>query len=345
MLQHFMESSVKKSLLLGAVSVLGLTGAVRAEVPSVAADIPPVHSLVGIVMDGVGTPDLLVQPGASPHGYSLRPSEAEALDKADVVFWVSEALEPWLAGPLTALAGDAVTVELVETEGTTELPFREGATFEKHSHDHDEAEAHDDHAEHAHEDSAEHAEHAEEHAEHDDHHDHDGHGHDPHAWLDPENARVWLDVIASTLSEIDPENAASYRANAEAGRAQLEEMIATINADLDPIRGKNFVVFHDAYQYFENRFGLAAAGSIKLGDASDPSPARIEEIHQKIKDLSVACVFAEPQFNPGLVKTVFRGTDAKIGEIDPLGADLTPGPDLYPQLVAEIAGGLKDCLD
>ncbi|WP_243627787.1 zinc ABC transporter substrate-binding protein [Rhodovulum sp. BSW8] len=332
---------MKNSLLLGAVSVLGLAGAANAEVPSVAADIPPVHSLVAIVMDGVGTPDLLVQPGASPHGYSLRPSEAEALDRADVVFWVGEALEPWLEGPLAALASDAITVELMESEGTTELPFREGVTFEKHSHAHDHGEAHDDHDE-----GEDHAE--DDHDGHDDghaEHDHDGHGHDPHAWLDPENARVWLDLIAATLSEVDPENAATYRANADAGRAQLEDMIGRIEADLDPIRGKNFVVFHDAYQYFETRFGLAATGSIKLGDATDPSPARIEEIHQKIKDLSVECVFSEPQFNPGLVKTVFRGTDAKIGVIDPLGADLTPGPDLYPDLMVNVAASLKDCLD
>ncbi|MGR3805444.1 zinc ABC transporter substrate-binding protein [Marinibacterium profundimaris] len=326
---------MSRKLLLGAVSVLGLSSAAAAEVPSVAADIPPVHSLVSIVMGELGTPHLLVQPGASPHGYSLRPSEAAALNRADAVFWISKSLEPWLEGSIEALADNAHVIELMETDGTTELEFREGATFEAHSHDH---EGHDDHEEandhdHDHHDDDEHA-----------HEGHDHHGHDPHAWLDPENARVWLDVIAAELSELDPENTATYRANAEAGRTDLESLIGEISAQLDPVRGANFIVFHDAYQYFENRFGFPASGSITLGDASDPSPARIEEIQHKVAELGVSCAFTEPQFNPDLVATVFRGTDAQTGIMDPLGAELEPGADLYPQLLRNLASSLTDCL-
>ena len=384
---------MSRKLILGTVSAIGLAGAVSAEVPSVAADIPPVHSLVSIVMDGVGTPDLLVQPGASPHGYSLRPSEAAALNNADAVFWIGEALEPWLEGSIEALAGDAQVIELLEADGTTTLAFREGATFEAHSHDHgdhdhaghdhedhdghehdhDDDHAHDDEHDHDHEhgDDEEHGhgeehdhEHGDEHAhgeehDHDDHahddHDHEEHAHDehhhhhdgndPHAWLDPENGRVWLYAIAAELSELDPENAETYRANAEAGKADIEALIGEISAQLEPMQGTNFIVFHDAYQYFETRFDVPASGSITLGDASDPSPARIEEIQQKVSELGVSCAFTEPQFNPDLVATVFRGTDAKTGVMDPLGADLEPGPNLYPELLRNLASSLTSCLD
>ncbi|NDK34991.1 zinc ABC transporter substrate-binding protein [Rhodovulum sulfidophilum] len=344
---------MRRNLILGTVSVLGLATAANAEVPSVVADIPPVHSLVSIVMGDLGTPGLLVQPGASPHGYSLRPSEAEALDDADAVFWVGEALEPWLEGPLDALAADAHVVELMETDGTTELKFRENATFEPHSHDHGHEHAEEDHDhEHAvagHDHDHEHAEdHDHDHEEHDHDHDHEGHhhhGHDPHAWLDPENAKVWLGAIAAELSELDPENAATYAANAKAGQAELDGLIGEISAELAPVRGKHFIVFHDAYHYFENRFDFPASGSITLSDASAPSPARIEEIQNKVRELDVTCAFSEPQFNPKLVATVFRGTDAKAGVMDPLGADLAIGADLYPHLLRNLSSSLTDCLE
>lgn len=367
---------MRRNLILGTVSVLGLATAAQADVPSVAVDIPPVHALASIVMGDLGTPNLLVQPGASPHGYSMRPSEARALDQADAVFWIGEGLEPWLANSIDALASDANVVELMEVEGTTELEIREGATFEAHDHDHDDHgdddhgdhdhedhddhedahdEDHDDHADHDHEEHADHdhekhADHDdhghddhEEHA-HDDHDDHGDHDHDPHAWLDPMNAKVWLTAIAEELAELDPENADTYRANATAGQAQLDGLITEISAQLDPVRGANFVVFHDAFQYFENRFDIAASGSITLSDASDPSPARIREIQTKVRDLNVACAFSEPQYDANLVDTVFRGTDAEIGVLDPLGADLEPGADLYAQMLRNMATALTDCL-
>ncbi|MEN9061973.1 zinc ABC transporter substrate-binding protein [Ponticoccus litoralis] len=390
---------MRKGLILGTVSSLGLVSAATAEVPSVATDIPPVHSLAAMVMAGLGEPALLVQPGASPHGYSLRPSEARALDEADAVFWIGESLTPWLQDPLETLAGDARTVSLMAVEGTTLLPMREGATFEAHLHDHGDDHGHDhggdhdhdhgddhghgdDHA-HDHGDGHEHGEphdHDHDHAEGDGHdhgddhghdhgeahdHDHDhgdhdhgdhdhgaGHDHahgghsgsDPHVWLDPGNARVWLGAIAETLSELDPENAARYRENAASAQAELDMLIGSVSAELEPVRERPFVVFHDAYQYFEQRFGMAAAGSISLSDSTAPSPARIAEVHQKVSELGVACVFSEPQFNPGLVRTVLQGTEAGTGIIDPLGADLKPGTGMYPALIQTMADTLRDCL-
>ncbi|MDO6590563.1 zinc transporter [Loktanella sp. D2R18] len=310
----------RKLLSLSFTAAL-MGGTVYADVPKVAVDIAPVHSLVTRVMDGVGSPDLIVQLGASPHEYSLRPSEARALQDADVVFWVSAGLTPWLEDTIETLSSEASVTELLETDGTIELEFRESALFEKHDHsDHDEG-----------------------HGDHDDHDDH-GHGaHDPHAWLSPNNAMNWLNVIAGQLSAADPENAGVYFANAAAGRAEIEAVIGEVNATLAPVRGEKFIVFHDAYQYFENDFDFPAAGAISIGDASDPSPARIAEIQARVADEGIACVLAEPQFNQGLVATVLEGSQAHTGIIDPLGSDLELGAGFYPQLIKNLASSLAAC--
>ena len=315
-----------------------LGGTALAEVPRVVADIAPVHSLVARVMEGVGTPDLIVQPGASPHEYSLRPSEAEALQDADLVFWVGPDLTPWLSDAIGSLASGASATELLEADGTIELETREGALFEAHVHGDEE---HEDHADGNHEDHAEN-EH-DDHAGHD-HADHDHGAHDPHAWLSPQNARTWLNVIAGQLSAADPENAGTYFANAAAGQADLDAVDADVAAMLEPVRGGRFIVFHDAYQYFESAFDFPASGAISVSDASDPSPARIAEIRDRIASENIACVMAEPQFNPGLVATVLDGTTADTAVLDPLGSDLEPGPALYPQLIRNLASTLAGCL-
>jgi zinc transport system substrate-binding protein len=179
----------------------------------------------------------------------------------------------------------------------------------------------------------------------DDHDDHDDHGsHDPHAWLSPENAKLWLNIIASKLSVSDPENAATYFMNAAAGQAEIEAMIAEVKATLKPVQGGKFVVFHDAYQYFENDFDFYASGAISLGDSSDPSPARIEKVQKRIRDEGIQCVLAEPQFKKGLVATVMEGSDATASVIDPLGAELETGPKLYTRLIKNMAKTLRNCL-
>lgn len=349
-------------LISASLTVTLLSAPAFAEVPRVAVDIAPVHSLVARVMDGVGTPDLVVQPGASPHEYSLRPSDAAALQDAGLVFWVGPDLTPWLADSIGTLAPNASVTELLEADGTIELEFRDSALFEAHDHedhadekhaDHGEGhEDHDDHAEGAHEGhddhgGEDHADHDE--AKHDDHEEagHEGHdhaAHDPHAWLSPRNAMTWLNVIAGQLSAADPDNAGTYFANAAAGRAEMETLIAEVSATLDPVRDGQFIVFHDAYQYFEADFDFFAAGAISIGDASDPSPARIAEIQARIADEGIDCVLSEPQFNPGLVATVLDGSQAQTGILDPLGSDLEPGAALYPQLIRNLATKLAGCL-
>ncbi|MBT8411364.1 MAG: zinc ABC transporter substrate-binding protein [Octadecabacter sp.] len=323
---------MSRMLLPLSLSATLMGGAAFADVPQVAADIGPVHSLVARVMEGVGTPDLIMQQGASPHEYSLRPSEAQALQDADLVFWVGSDLSPWLAGAIETLAADAQATQLIETVGTIVLEPRDNALFEKHVHADD---GHDEHVEDGH--------------DHDDHagEDHDGHAHgqrDPHAWLSPNNAMVWLNVIAGQLSAADPDNAGTYFANAAAGRAEIEATMAEVNAILKPLRGGQFIVFHDAYHYFENDFDFPAAGAISLSDASDPSPSRIAEIQARVADEGIVCVLAEPQFNRGLVETVLNGTQAQTGILDPLGSDLEPGPTLYLQLMRGMAATLAGCM-
>lgn len=337
-----------------------LGGAAMADVPRVAVDIAPIHSLVAQVMDGLGTPDLIVQPGGTPHEYSLRPSEAAALQDADLVFWMGADLTPWMADAIGTLAKDAEVISLLDADGTILLNFREGALFEAHSHGHDGAHAdekdhahdHDDHDhdhDHAHEaEDAGHDDHNHDadHADHDDH-SHEGHAHgahDPHAWLSVDNAATWLNLIAAELSAADPDNAGTYFTNAAAARTEMDTLVTEVNATLDPVRGGSFVVFHDAYQYFETAFDFPASGAISLSDATDPSPARIAEIQGRIREQGIDCVLAEPQFNPGLITTVLDGTEATTGVIDPLGADLEPGATLYGQVIRNLAATLAECL-
>jgi zinc transport system substrate-binding protein len=319
----------------------------------VAVDIAPVHSLVARVMAGVGSPDLIVPPGASPHEYNLRPSEAAALQEADLVFWMGEDLTPWLEGAIDSLAGGATVTTLLESDGTQLLDIREGALFE--AHDHDDHADHDNHADHEGHDHADHDDHGHddhdahghEHEHDDDHADQHGHAHgthDPHAWLSPQNAQNWLTLIAAQLSAVDPENAGTYDANAKAAQEDLSALTDELATMLAPVRGGRFIVFHDAYQYFEHAFDFPASGAISISDATDPSPARLAEIRARIRDEGVDCVLTEPQFNPGLVATVLEGSTAKTAVLDPLGATLEPGTDLYPHIIRNMARTLADCL-
>ena len=316
-----MHLTVKGTLLLAIFGLLlSGTASASANIPKVVTDIPITHSLVTRVMAGIGMPDLIVDRGASPHEYSLRPSNAASLEAADLVFWISNGLTPWLDDALNTLARNAKVIELMDAKGATVLSFREGATFETHSHQHK--------------------------------HDEDRHGEDehatvnvdPHGWLDPDNGKIWLDVIATALSKTDPTNSGIYIANAIQAKADIDAVISELEATLAEFRGTNFIVYHDAYQYFETRFDVLAAGSISLGDVTDPSPARIAEIRKTVEDLEITCVFSEPQFNPELVTTVVDGTPVKARVIDPIGTQFTLGPDFYLNVLRDIAQSMASCL-
>lgn len=287
-----------------------------AEVPRVATDIAPVHGLAAKVMEGLGAPDLIVPPDASPHDFALRPSQARALQDAGLVIWVGPDLTPWLERTLNSLS-TASTLELNALPGTHLEEWRDLEAFgEDHEEDHDE----------------------------------DGHGHehdaaDPHSWLDPENAKTWTDAIAAELARQDPENAATYQANADAAKAAIDAAAAEAAERLAPHRDAGFLVFHDAYQYFEAHFGLHATGSVADSDAAMPGPGRIRELQARIAEDGIACLFAEPQFESGLIDTLAEGSGARIAVLDPLGTGLEPGAGFYPALLGAMTDAMAGCFE
>ena len=301
---------MRTAALLSTFMFLATSSLAVAEV-KVMASIKPIHSLVAAVMQGVGTPRLIVGGNNSPHTYSLKPNDAEALQQANAIFWVGPGLEAFLEKPLQSVAGNARVISLIEAPGVQTLPVREGNGFDK---DHDEGEIHEAGAA------------------------------DGHIWLDPENAKAMVQAIAEELSKQDPTNAAAYSANATKEIVALDRLSREIADMVAPAKGKGFIVFHDAYHYFENRFGLRASGAITIHPESTPGARDIANIRQRISDGKVTCVFAEPQFDNALIAALIEGTTVKSATLDPEGAPLEPGPDLYPTLLRAIARNLSNCL-
>ncbi|TCO83758.1 zinc transport system substrate-binding protein [Plasticicumulans lactativorans] len=291
-----------------------------AAAPRVLATIKPVQSLAAGVMAGVGEPKVLVSGRASEHDFSLRPSDMRAITEADLVLWIGPSLEGFMIRPLAAHP-QVRAVALLDAPGIDTLAPRAGGAWEVHEHG-----AHDDH----------------------DHDDHDGAGHgaqvEPHIWLDPRNAQAITRAIAAALSERDPANGATYARNAEAQVARLAALEDELAARLAPLRGRPFVVFHDAYAYFERRFDLTAVGSITVSPERKPSAQRIQAIRQKIRDSGARCVFSEPQFDAALVATLVEDTGVHRGELDPTGTDAAGGADAYFTLLRRLAAALAGCL-
>ena len=316
------------ALLLSTAVMLTSAGVARAEAPNVVVSIKPIHSLVAAIMQGVGEPRLIVQGAASPHTYALKPSNATALQDANIVFWVGHGLETFLERPLEALGNKAKIVELEGAPGLQKLKAREGGAFEPHE---------DEHATEAGADMAGGG----------NGHGHDAHeegGFDTHLWLDPANAKAMAAAIEETLSAEDPSNAVTYEANLAALNANIDALDREIRQTIAPVKDKPFIVFHDAYQYFEHRYSMRIVGSITVSPETMPGAARISEIRKKVADLGATCVFAEPQFEPKLVDVVLEGTSARAGTLDPEAATLPEGPTLYLDLMRSIATSLRQCL-
>ena len=341
---------------LGLVSVLlAAGGTARSETISVVADIAPVQGLVARVMAGVATPAVLIPPGASAHDYALRPSDARALASADVVIWMGPALTPWLDRSLDAAAGDAERLNLLDLPGTQILTLREGSAFGVHDHGHGHGDDHDDdhddehddeHGdEHADEHADEHGdEHGDEHAdEHGDEERHDADA-DPHAWLDPENAKIWLGDIAEFLALKDAQNAEIYRENAKAGRVEIDAAFADAQAALGPVKDKGFLAYHDAYNYLEDAFGLTAKGAISDSEAQDPGPARMAVLRDLIATGDIGCLVVEPGAREARIATVFEGREVRLAQVDPLGSEVMPGAGFYPEFLRRAGAELARCL-
>jgi len=333
-----------RRLKILATALLVSASGVRADVPNVVVDIPPVFSLVSSVMQGVGTPKLLLRGNESPHNFALRPSQRRDLGQADIIFWIGEGLTPWLEKAQASLTQTPISVALGEQTGVVQLSFREGAFFENHGdyddHDgrgevnghteHNRAETHENAAAHAGEDNQDHA-------------GHDHAGLDPHFWLDPENAIHWIYTIADILSQKDPENAGAYYANATRTKASLELLNKNIAQQLAPHRAERFLIVHDAFQYFEARFGLAAQGAISDGHAAPPSAARILAIRKLMQDQKISCVFAEPGYNAKLLDNLISETSVRLKQLDPLGAGLPLDHTLYEAVLQNMADTMVAC--
>nr|CAD6603770.1 zinc ABC transporter substrate-binding protein [Rhizobium sp. Khangiran2] len=325
---------MKARALLLASSIL-LSASAAAAAPEVVVSIKPIHSLVASIMKGVGEPKLIVEGAASPHTFTMKPSNARAVEGADVVFWMGPGMEAFLKKPLEALASDATVVELDDAEGLTKLPFREGGAFEAHEQD---DEGHGPNHEETAEDDHDHAGEAAE----DDQPDHGEF--DTHLWLDPMNAKAMAAAIEKALAEADPENAEAYAANLVSLNGRIDALDKEIAETVALVKDKPFIVFHDAYQYFEDHYGVRVVGSVTVSPEVVPGAERVQEIRQKVQELEAACVFAEPQFEPKLIQVVTESTDARSGTLDPEGATLTEGSDLYFDLMRSIATNLKACL-
>jgi len=307
-----------------ALLVLAEPAGARAETPpDIVVTIKPIHSLAASVMAGVGSPRLLIDGAGSPHTYAMKPSDAKALNSARLVIRVAPSLETFLNNTLKSLPKSARVLTLEGVPGLVLHPVRTGGNFEDDGHGHG--------------------------------HGHgDGHGKkaakgakapvDGHLWLDPRNASRMATAIAEALAEIDSTRADRYRANAAALNASLTALDRELEAAAKPLAGRSFIVFHDAYQYAEARYGLAASGSITVSPEVQPSAKRLQALRRTIGRLGATCVFAEPQFPPKLLDTVVEGTKARRGTLDPLGAAIPAGPDHYPALMRALMRDLSACL-
>ena len=286
--------------------------------PAVVVSILPLHSLIAGVMDGVDAPVLLLQGGGSPHSYALKPSDARNLQNADAIFWVGSGLESFLAKPIRALPRHAKIVTLSQDPAVHLLAARAGGIWSEGDHDHATPLRDHDHAART--------------------------NHDLHIWLDPANAATIVRTAIVVLSTIDQANADAYRTNGLKVLQRLNMLENKVRGQLAPVKNRPYVVFHDAYHYFEKYFGMNAVGSISVAPDRPPGAKRLAQLRGRLGKLGAACVFAEPQFRPAIVATVTDGSATRAGVLDPLGANLAPGPDAYFHLMENLARSLRSCL-
>ena len=348
-----MNNLKKIPFILTIISFLTFFTTANSEI-KVVASIKPIHSLASYLMDGIAKPDLIVDGYASPHGFAMKPSHAKMLQNADLIFWVGEDIESFLEKPLNSIAKRAEKIELMDIKGLNVLEFRERNIFDDHDdHDHDghakkKKDDHDDHEGHSKKKKDDHDDH-DGHAkkkkdEHDDHDDHEGHVHgeyDPHIWLDPINAKVILKEMTEHLIENDSKNASTYKSNLDKALKDIDKLTMDVMTELN--QSVASIVFHDAYQYFEERFNVNILGAFTVNTDVMPGAEQLAEIREIIEHDKVSCVFSEPQFNPDIIKAVAKDMNIKTGVIDPLGATLDPGKDLYFDLINNMSSSFKGC--
>ena len=283
-------------------------------VPRVVVSIAPIHSLVVGVMDGVAKPELIVSGNSSPHGYMLKPSQARSLQRADLIVWVGESVEGFLVRPLANFDESKTVVELMDEQGIRLLNSREGGVWQAGQDER----SHDD--------------------------DHDHGKTDGHLWLDPQNAKTIVKIIVSRLSNLDRKSAMIYQANGERLQQALSELDQQLKQKLTEVSQTAYLVFHDAYQYFEQRYGLMPIGAIMKDAEHRPGARRIKQVRERVQNTQARCVFSEPQFPNKMIQVVTEDTGLKSATLDPMGTGMKPGKTLYFELMHQLAQGLLDCL-
>ena len=285
---------------------------------SVVASIKPIHSLVAAVMGDIGTPHLLLEAPSSAHHFTLKPSQARSLQAADIVFWVGPTMEQPLTKALATLAPQAQTLPLIESAGLVLINF-DKVTPAHEKHDHEKHDKHDEHAK------------------------HDDHLINPHIWLDPQNAKIMLGVIAARLAKADPENASTYAANADSMAARLATLETDITSQLASYSAAKFLVLHDAHVYFERRFGLRNYGAITTEPDVMPTASRVKALRDELREHRFDCIFTEPFLGQKAVALIAEGSKVSIGTLDPIASNLPAGAQLYPDLLMSYAKALQSC--
>lgn len=286
---------------------------------TIATDIPPVHALALMVMGDRGEAELLMDQRGDAHDFQLRPSQARLISDADGIIWTGPELAFWLDSTLEAMEREDSALALLHVDGTHERIIGE--------EDHDDHADHDDHE-----------------AEHSEHEGHDHSGLDPHAWLSPENGHLWLGAIADYLTQLDPEGADTYAANAKAAQDRIASLEAVITTTLAPYQDQGIVVFHDAYGYFTDHFGIKVTGTIASSEAATPGARHLSDLRDHITEDGVTCIFSEPQHDPAYIEAIAKELNLRTGVLDPMGSTLPAGPDLYPQLLENLADSIATCL-
>ncbi|MDA1197862.1 MAG: zinc ABC transporter substrate-binding protein [Proteobacteria bacterium] len=319
-----MQILKKLSLLISFITVFSFMTTAQAEI-KVVTSIKPVHSLVGLVMDGVGKPGLIVTGNDSPHTFQFKPANAKMIQDADIIFWIGKDLETFLEKPLKTIGQKAKITTFLESKEIKKLKYRENNIFEDEEHD-----DHDDHGKKKDAHSKK------------DEHDSDGHGEfDAHIWTDPANAKIMVEIITKQLSELDSKNKSIYESNGKKTLAELDALMKDISKDTN--KKASFIVFHDAYQYFEKRFEVKTAGALSINPEVLPGAKQLASIREEIKTKKVNCIFSEPQFNPGISKAIAQDTGIKIFVMDPLGVNLNDGKELYFKLIRNISTSINNC--
>jgi zinc transport system substrate-binding protein len=301
-------------VLVFTANLLSIT-AVQADV-RVVTSIKPLQLIAAAVQDGAGTPEVLLPPGASPHHYALRPSDVRRVQQADLLYWIGPDMEGFLPRVLKNR-----TLPVVAVQSLPGLHLRHFAA-----------------------DSASHQEH------HDEGHDEPDHDHRPgsldaHLWLSSANARVIAAKMATDLSAADPANASRYASNAKAFSARLDALDARIKGRVAGIAGKPYFVFHEAFDYFEDAYGLKHAGVFSVASEVQPGAQHVAAMRARLTEVGKTCVFSEPPLRPRLAETLTTGLPVKLAELDALGADIDGTATGYEQLLNALGDNLAGCLE